>query len=285
MTQSANRQLTDAAAEYARVMQLLLEVGPKSGVSAASVIDKFVNQRRSNDILRIYDVLYRRGDSLINFINSLNDEFIDDDLKEATTSAIATLNKTFSYGSISAPWDNVLSNYIKRENIQSVKFISRTVRQYRPIIKVTEAELANVISSLDNAIVDIVSNNDLPDWANHVLVNAIHDLQFAINNFILLGYDETIDQVLKLQGNAQAVVIELNKRGLPIARLERLALVFVLLTDLFTSAPNISQSLPIWRGWVRNITEVTTPLIAPPPKMIEGPKHAIDASKPAIEEL
>lgn len=283
MKQNVGSQLTDAAAEFARVMELFAEDETASNVPAFTVVNKYVNPSDTIAVIRIYALLLKRSGDILYFANDVQDEFIDDDLRRSTCEAIATLRGMFSPNNFATGWPQVKNNCLIKQHIQSLKYFSRTMRAHRPLIKITDDRLDAAKVAVNDALNEIRSREDLPSWAQRTIAESVQDLIFVLDNFSLCGHDEVIDLILQLHAKAAATSSVLEKEGQKHYRLEKLAISLVLLVDLFTSAPNIAQAIPVYKGWIGALSEVAVPLIAPPLRQIEGPKphsHDPSASEP-----
>lgn len=272
MKQNVGQQLTDAAAEFARVMEMLFENKTEENKPAYAVVNSYVKPAGSTHIIKIYGILLKRSADILEFSNDVQDEYIDEDLRKATAEAVATLRNVFSPTQFAAHWPQVKENFIRKQHIQTLKYFSRTMRAHRPLIKITDDNISAAKIALQEASDEILTRDDLPIWAQQTLSQAIIDLTFQLDNFLLCGHDEVIDQILQMTSKVAAVSSEMAKSGQAIPRLEKFALLLVLLVDLFTSAPNIAQALPVYKGWILNLSELNIPLLSPPPKQIEGPK-------------
>ena len=205
-------------------------------------------------------------------MENTDDEYIDNDLKEATASALRRLRSAFIPAQFANPWTHVVQTCIQKSDIQSVKYYSRTLRAYRPIVKLQQESTDNVISALSDAYKEFVEIENVPTWARKVVYDGIQELSFSIHNIFVCGQDEAINNILKLHSTVEGVVKEVAKTDPGLGRLEKMAVSLVLLVDLFTAAPNVAQALPVWKGWITNISGSSIPQLAPPLKRIEGPK-------------
>lgn len=265
---------TDAAAELASVMEYLQNHRKDEGKAAWEVISDHITSGDHFEVLKIYSMINQRFYELIDFFKIVEDEYLDNDLKGVAIASLNSLQSAFKPQNFASPWKQVVNGSLLTQNIQSLKFLSRTVRAHRPFLKIDPEQVVVIIDALDEAHSEINATIDLPEWAQTALNRAIDDLDFVLRNIELCGQEEALGQLLKLHASAQAISASIDTEKLKQIKLERLAVIFILAVDLFTSAPNVAQALPVWNGWIGSLKSISVPLISPPLRQIEGPKEA-----------
>lgn len=271
---------TDPAQEFARLMQFLLRTDPSNRGESYRVIESVLKGGdASKSVMLAYSIGNKRAQRLYEIIKELEDDYIDEETRGLSLSAIEVMAKIFSPQYFQVGWNGALGNCLPKEHLIALTYMSPIVSRYHPLPIVRAEELDLLVLNLENALSDIVADPTLPNWVVLPLRSGIDDLIFVLRNFILFGHDEAVSRIASLITTAHHAVDAASKSAGRQIGLAGLCAALVLAVDLFAAGPNVSQAYATYRGWMVDAMEVVKPLLTPPPLRLEGPKQP-DAEVP-----
>lgn len=261
-------------------MRYLLQISTNGGYPAHRVIGSALQGKNSSkSIMLAYAVGGRRAEDLYAILENIEDDYIDDETRALGLTAVGAFGKIFTTDYSHRDWGSVLQECLPKENLVSLAFLSPIVSRHHPLPIVRPDEIAALITSLEEALMELSIEGNLPPWASIPLRNGVAELIFLLQNFVFFGHDEAVGRLITLISTASHTIDSVSRVSGGKVGLVSLCTALVLAVDLFASAPNISQAYATYRGWMIDAIEIARPLLSAPPLRIEGPKQP-DADGP-----
>jgi hypothetical protein len=229
-------------------------------------------------LLEILQAIASRGSRLAWFAGRLQDEFLDDDLRKAVAGAADQISKATVLPNIVNPWGQVRDEFLREDDIRTLKLFSRTARHHQPLKLYTSDERNKAVAAIEEALQTLDKDLDAPKWMIQPLKDGLTRLLFVLKFIPFFGHELALDELLRLRASIEALSATLDDAGERgtfkkwLAAVGVVAFAVVSVTDILTVPKNTVEALETYRGWTRAFLSSTPAQLAPPPKLLEGPK-------------
>lgn len=277
MSATIKAQLTDEALELAKLAQLIKGFNPGKEVAAHEMLNQLLNKvtLRSQPMLAYYTCA-KRADNLIKFVEEVDDEHLDDELRQDAKAAIKSIQTIFLHERINTNWAHCLREFVKQEYIVAIKYLSRTVRAHRPLRVINNEEIEIICKSLEEARNNIADSSSIPPWAKSILGEGISAAEFRLSNLAYFGHDEVLSSFAELEAVSVNIARNYEKENGSKINIMPIIVAVMLAKDLFTAPVEITQAALSYSSWKQSAIDFVNkdspsePKLLPPPQKAKG---------------
>ena len=274
---------TDPVFEFAVLANNLLVHSSDKGVTVFEGLADFVDIPTGD--IRFFEVLgvfAERSSSLIRFLKEIEDDYLDEDLRERLIEIVRQMTGIIHPANMSAPWNQIVDSSIPKDNLRLLRSFSRTARHHRELLVFDEKQRKELLAAIEDSIKELDEDKHYPKWAMTPLREGVRRLRFIINHFQIFGHDHTLDHLIKLQVETKynfdilAIGKEVSDH-----KLVKTVGLFVLAANLFVLPSKAGEAIPYYRSHIHELMQRMPALIGGPQKLLTHRQSQEDAAKPA----
>jgi len=213
----------------------------------------------------------RRASRLNDFIATLDDEVIDQYLKDSLRLSVKTLVAFAAPLNFSSSWNAYVNLDKFMPQINNLRLFGRIVRDYKPINKVTDADISTLRSTLSDAYAEALETTDISEWAKFAILQGLDRVNFRISHFDFFGHDATISALAKLRFDVEVVARSQSEAQSRAGKLVALGIFVMTATQVLIRPAEVAQAINTYRSALSELMSDSVPLISPPLRQITGP--------------
>jgi hypothetical protein len=162
----------------------------------------------STEFLIILSCIVERADFLIAIVNDLE---LDSDFKQEASSHIQSIKNVFNLNALSNNWNGYAIKHLGAHNVQPLKMLSPMVRQKVSYPKLTDEELEDLLSDVDQLSAWLNEHQTKEqDFIRQAILDGLTRFRFRLERVGWVGWGYTLDSLRDVIGAYMAL-----ERGLP----------------------------------------------------------------------
>jgi hypothetical protein len=284
-------EITDPAWEMKTLIEQLRKQ-PASDEPTWKVLPRALGIKISpNEHWELMSALNSRLLRFDSFVNSVQDEEYDKDMRARIVQAVNTFAHALRPQQQALQWNDTL-NYILADDALQLRWFSVIAKRYRPLRKINDDARAELISQIDQTLTTLKDVTDIPDWAKLPLSDGLIRLRFTLQHFVFFGSEAAIDQLMDVYNKTVAIDSSIGGSGNATQRehsktstLKEVLINLVLVANLFWLPDQTAAAFDRYNGWYLKLIVENPKLPKPERLLLAAPTPSDDSRLPSPSEV
>jgi hypothetical protein len=157
-------RLTDHASELVKLGDALLAL-PVTGEPGFKVVGDWLSLNPDSvEFIELLAAVSNRIASFSRFVMNLDDDVLTTRVRVQTQSAALQIGRLMGPTLLGQAWNNA-RNHLNETHLGALDAFAQTARRHRPLRLLSEEERTATIAKVQELILDLESDEDLPSWA------------------------------------------------------------------------------------------------------------------------